>query len=404
MANTITVSKITDYLKNIIEKDPILSHVSVSGEVSNCKYHSSGHIYFTLKDEGAALQGAMFAGKRSGLTFRMKDGDKVVVEGYIGVYKDQGKYQIYADRIKPDGEGDLYARFLKLKEELAEMGMFDESYKQRIPGLVRKLGVVTAGTGAAIRDIITVSKTRNPYVEIIVYPAQVQGDGASESIVKGIKTLERFTDVDLIIVGRGGGSIEDLWAFNEENVARAIFDCRIPIISAVGHETDYTIADFVADVRAATPSHAAEMANPDIAVLLGQIEHFKGRAKSLMEGVISRERARVKEFELEITKRSPLSRLNDKKHKVASISDRLDARIMMLINDRKAKLGMLSASLDGLSPLKKLSGGYSYVNDETGHAVTGIEGVSPGDRLTVNVTNGVIDTQVLSVKALNRED
>ncbi|MBR5337194.1 MAG: exodeoxyribonuclease VII large subunit [Lachnospiraceae bacterium] len=404
MSNTITVSKITDYIKNIMDNDPLLSRVSVTGEISNCKYHSSGHIYFTLKDGEAALPGAMFAGKRSGLKFRLKDGDKVVVTGSISVYKAQGKYQLYADSIEPDGEGELYARFLKLKAELSEMGMFDESYKQPIPGLVKRLGVVTAPTGAAVRDIITVSRSRNPYVEIIIYPAQVQGDGAAESIARGIKTLDELGDVDLIIAGRGGGSIEDLWAFNEELVARAIFDCRTPLISAVGHETDFTIADFVADMRAATPSQAAELAVCDINVVLGRIDYFRERLGALISGSLSRYRERTKNFELQIARRSPMSRLNEQRHKAASLSDRMDARMKMILSDKRGRLGMLSASLEGSSPLKKLSGGYSYVNDESGRAVTGIRGISEGDRLMINVTDGVIHTEVRSTESISRKD
>jgi len=398
MPNKISVSKITDYLKNIIDSDPLLRSVSVTGEISNCKYHSSGHIYFTLKDSGAALSGAMFAGSRSGLKFKMKDGDKVVVTGRIGVYKPYGTYQIYADSIELDGTGDLYARFLKLKEELSEMGMFDESYKKPIPGLVKRLGVVTAPTGAAVRDIITVSRNRNPYIEIILYPAQVQGEGAVSSIVKGIQTLDRYGNVDVIIAGRGGGSIEDLWAFNEEAVARAIFDCKTPVISAVGHETDTTIADFVSDRRAATPSQAAELAVCDIRVVLGRIDYFRERLTNLMAGTVTNKRALVKGYELSLTKMSPITRLNEKKHTLALLSDRLDNRMAALLQSARSRLGILSASLDGLSPLKKLSSGYSYVNDVSGRAVTSVSFVKPGDALTINVTDGSINAEVKDVK------
>lgn len=398
MPNKISVSKITDYLKNIMENDPLLKSLSVTGEISNCKYHTTGHIYFTLKDSGASLSGVMFAGSRSGLKFKMKDGDKVVVTGRIDIYKPYGTYQIYADSIELDGTGDLYARFLKLKEELSEMGMFDESYKKPIPGLVKRVGVVTAPTGAAVRDIITVSKNRNPYIEIILYPAQVQGEGAVSSIVKGIQTLDKYGNVDVIIAGRGGGSIEDLWAFNEEAVARAIFDCETPVISAVGHETDTTIADFVADLRAATPSQAAELAICDIRVLLGRIDYFKERLNVLISQNMTNKRAVLKGYELSLSKLSPLTKLSEKKHTLALLSDRLDNRMANMIKDARSRLGILSASLDGLSPLKKLSSGYSYVNDESGHAITSVASVKPGDGLTINVTDGMINAEVKEVK------
>ena len=264
MANIYSVVQINNYIRNMFESDFVLENVNVSGEVSNCKYHSSGHIYFTLKDKGSVLSAVMFAGNRTtGLKFKLTDGMKIVVTGKISVYEATGKYQIYARSIKEDGHGELYEKYLLLKKELEEMGMFDSSYKKQIPAHIKKLGVVTASTGAAIQDIINISTRRNPYIQIVLYPAKVQGEGAAESICRGIETLDRY-GVDVIIAGRGGGSIEDLWAFNEEIVARTVFNCNTPIISAVGHETDYTIIDFVSDMRAPTPSAAAELAVADI--------------------------------------------------------------------------------------------------------------------------------------------
>lgn len=404
MSNTISVGKITDYIKGLIEDDPLLRRVSVSGEVSNCKYHSRGHIYFKLKDEKASLSAVLFANVRAGLDFKMKDGDKVIVTGRIGVYKDSGSYQLYADKIELDGQGELYARFLKLKTELEEMGMFDESYKQPIPGLAGRVGIVTASTGAAVHDIITVSKRRNPYIELVLFPAQVQGEGAAESIVKGIETLDRLGNVDVIIVGRGGGSIEDLWAFNEEIVARAIFECRTPIISAVGHEVDFTIADFVADKRAATPSQAAEMAVCDMSVLLGRIEYYSERCMGLMNRRIEEAKRGLKTMEVQLLKLSPESRLADRKHKLATLSDRLDGIMSEALRSRRSRLEVLTAGLDGLSPLKKLSGGYSYVSGPSGRAVTTIEAVRAGDEVTINVTDGAIRADVTGCEKISRED
>ena len=247
--NVVTVGQLNSYIKNMFTQDYLLQRIFVKGEVSNCKYHSSGHIYFTLKDSRGTISCVMFAGSRSGLSFRMSEGQQVIVGGTVDVYERDGKYQLYAKQIMLDGSGQLYERFEMLKRELEESGMFAREYKQPIPRFIRTLGVVTADTGAAVRDIIQVAGRRNPYVQIILYPAIVQGEAAVGSIVRGIRALEAL-GVDVMIVGRGGGSIEDLWAFNEREVAQAVFDCSVPIISAVGHETDTTIIDFVSDLRA----------------------------------------------------------------------------------------------------------------------------------------------------------
>ena len=253
MKNVYSVGQVNTYIKNMFAQDFLLRRLSVKGEVSNCKYHSSEHIYFTLKDGGGTLQAVMFASQRRGLNFKLAEGQQVVVKGTVDVYERDGKYQLYASEIELSGRGDLYLRFEKLLKELEEMGMFDPQYKRPIPRFAKTVGIVTAPTGAAIRDIMNISHRRNPYVQLILYPALVQGDGAKDSIVKGIRTLDAM-GLDVLIVGRGGGSIEDLWAFNEEEVARAIFACNTPVISAVGHETDVTIADYAADLRAPTPS------------------------------------------------------------------------------------------------------------------------------------------------------
>ena len=266
MKNVYTVKQVNAYIKNMFTQDFMLNRIWVKGEVSNCKYHTSGHIYFSLKDESGTIACVMFAGSRQGLSFRLEEGQQVIVFGSVSVYERSGQYQLYAREIVRDGLGALYERFEALKNELAEMGMFAPEYKQPIPRYIRTLGVVTAPTGAAVRDIINIAARRNPFVQIILYPAQVQGEGASDSIVRGIRMLEQKKP-DVIIIGRGGGSIEDLWAFNEENVARAVFECSVPVISAVGHETDTTISDYVADLRAPTPSAAAELAVYDIRVV-----------------------------------------------------------------------------------------------------------------------------------------
>ena len=291
--NVYTVKQVNAYIKNMFTQDYMLNRIYVKGEVSNCKYHTSGHIYFSLKDESGTIACVMFAGQRGGLSFRMSEGQQVVVLGSVNVYERSGSYQLYAREIHLDGDGLLYERFQMLKKELEEMGMFAPEYKKPIPAYARRIGVVTASTGAAIRDIMNITARRNPYVQLILYPAQVQGEGAKESIVRGIQMLEK-ADVDVMIVGRGGGSIEDLWAFNEEEVARAIFNCSIPIISAVGHETDTTIADYVADLRAPTPSAAAELAVSDVRQTEQRLQEYQFKMNRLLAQRIQMERLRLK--------------------------------------------------------------------------------------------------------------
>ena len=294
MKNIYSVGQVNRYVKNMFTQDFVLQKVYVKGEVSNCKYHPSGHIYFSLKDETGVLSCVMFAGQRRGLAFRMKNGDKVVAGGSVDVYERDGRYQLYAREITLEGAGALYERFLALKEELEEMGMFAQEYKQPIPHFIHRLGVVTAPSGAAVQDIRNISLRRNPYLQIILYPALVQGEGAADSIVQGIRMLDQ-AGVDVIIVGRGGGSIEDLWAFNEEKVARAIFECNTPVISAVGHETDFTIADFVADMRAPTPSAAAELAVDDFRQIIRSCQDYQDRLQKSMQNKLDILRAYLKQ-------------------------------------------------------------------------------------------------------------
>ena len=297
MRNVYSVKQVNSYIKNMFTQDFMLNRIYVKGEVSNCKYHTSGHIYFSLKDESGTLACIMFAGQRAGLTFRMQEGQQVIVLGNITTYERDGKYQLYAREIILDGAGLLYEKFEALKKELEEMGMFAPEYKQPIPFYAKRIGIVTAPTGAAIRDIINISARRNPYVQLILYPALVQGKDAPESIIKGIRMLEE-KQVDLIIVGRGGGSIEDLWAFNEESVARAIFNCTVPIISAVGHETDTTIADYVADLRAPTPSAAAELAVTEYSQLEETMYDYEVQLKRNLRQVIANNRLHLKQYEI----------------------------------------------------------------------------------------------------------
>lgn len=395
MKNIFSVGQINRYVKNMFTQDFILQKIYVKGEVSNCKYHTSGHIYFSLKDETGVLSCVMFAGHRRGLAFRMKDGDRVVVGGAVDVYERDGRYQLYAKEISLEGAGALYERFLALKTELEEMGMFAQEYKQPIPAFIHRLGVVTAPTGAAVQDIRNISLRRDPYLQIILYPALVQGEGAADSIVRGIHMLDQ-AEVDVIIVGRGGGSIEDLWAFNEEKVARAIFECRTPIISAVGHETDFTIADFVADLRAPTPSAAAELAVADFRQILQNIAVLRDRMQKAMQRRAELGRAQLMQYQMRFQYLNPEAKLRDNRQRLADLDELLRRAMKNRIAEERHMLGIYLERYRGLSPLYKLNQGYSFVSDREGNGIISTKQVHSGDLLEISVTDGVIEAEVRS--------
>lgn len=395
MKNIFSVGQINRYVKNMFTQDFILQKIYVKGEVSNCKYHTSGHIYFSLKDETGVLSCVMFAGHRRGLAFRMKDGDRVVVGGAVDVYERDGRYQLYAKEISLEGAGALYERFLALKTELEEMGMFAQECKQPIPAFIHRLGVVTAPTGAAVQDIRNISLRRDPYLQIILYPALVQGEGAADSIVRGIHMLDQ-AEVDVIIVGRGGGSIEDLWAFNEEKVARAIFECRTPIISAVGHETDFTIADFVADLRAPTPSAAAELAVADFRQILQNIAGLRDRMQKAMQRRAELGRAQLMQYQMRFQYLNPEAKLRDNRQRLADLDELLRRAMKNRIAEERHMLGIYLERYRGLSPLYKLNQGYSFVSDREGNGIISTKQVHSGDLLEISVTDGVIEAEVRS--------
>ena len=399
--NVYSVGQVNNYIKNMFAQDFMLHHISIKGEVSNCKYHSSGHIYFTIKDAQGAMSAIMFSGNRKGLTFQMKEGDKVIVTGSVEVYERDGKYQIYARQIELDGAGNLYLQFEALKRELEEMGMFAGEYKQPIPKYARTIGIVTAPTGAAVQDIRNIATRRNPYVQLILYPALVQGEGAAPSIVNGIHALERL-GVDVIIVGRGGGSIEDLWAFNEEIVARAIFECQIPIISAVGHETDTTIADYVADLRAPTPSAAAELAVYDYRTTMLELENRKRHMQMILARKVEFARERLSHYETRLRYLSPKNRLNEIRRILMDLEECLERAMKEKLNEKRQRLLYLSQQLEVYSPLKKLQQGFSYVEDRTHKAIKSIEQVETGDKVTIHVLDGEIEATVSEVRENER--
>ena len=399
--NVYSVGQVNNYIKNMFAQDFLLHHISIKGEVSNCKYHSSGHIYFTIKDAQGAMSAIMFSGNRKGLTFQMKEGDKVIVTGSVEVYERDGKYQIYARQIELDGAGNLYLQFEALKRELEEMGMFAGEYKQAIPKYAKTIGIVTAPTGAAVQDIRNIATRRNPYVQLILYPALVQGEGAAPSIVNGIHALESL-GVDVIIVGRGGGSIEDLWAFNEEIVARAIFECQVPIISAVGHETDTTIADYVADLRAPTPSAAAELAVYDYRTTMLELENRKRHMQMILARKVEFARERLSHYETRLRYLSPKNRLNENRRILMDLEECLERAMKEKLNEKRQRLLYLSQQLEVYSPLKKLQQGFSYVEDRTHKAIKSIEQVEIGDKVTIHVLDGEIEATVSEVRENER--
>ena len=376
--NVYSVGQVNAYIKNMFAQDFMLRQISVSGEISNCKYHSSGHIYFTLKDSSGIIQAVMFAGNRRGLTFHMKEGDNVVVTGSIEVYERDGKYQLYAREITLAGAGDLYLKYEALKKELEEMGMFAAEYKQDIPKYAKTIGIVTAPTGAAVRDINNIAQRRNPYVQLIHAMEQLHPD--------------------LLIVGRGGGSIEDLWAFNEEIVARAIFDCSIPVISAVGHETDTTIADYVADLRAPTPSAAAELAVFDIQDFYGNIGQYRMQMNRLMKAKLDIRKQKQEYLKRQLLLLSPQSRIHTKRQYAADLEERLRQQMKQQIIEARHQMEIFAGTLDGLSPAKKLMQGYSVAVNDAGRNIRSTKDVQPGEDIVIRVTDGAVLAKVTGIK------
>lgn len=395
--NVYTVKQVNAYIKNMFTQDYLLNRVYVRGEVSNCKYHTSGHIYFSLKDESGTIACVMFAGQRNGLSFRLQEGQQVIVYGSVSVYERSGSYQLYARDIRLDGEGRLFERFQMLKKELEEMGMFAQEYKKPIPAYVKNVGVVTAPTGAAIRDIMNIVSRRNPYVQLILYPARVQGAGAKESIVRGIQMLEA-RNVDVIIVGRGGGSIEDLWAFNEEEVARAIFDCSVPVISAVGHETDTTIADYVADLRAPTPSAAAELAVYDLRRIQESLQKYRLRMKRAIGQSVQIMWMKVQRYEEKMNVLHPRHKLQEQRQRTMELEEELRLGMEKKITGSRHRLALYMEAMKGLSPIDKLNQGYSFVEDETGSPIKSIRQCRVAEKLKIHVADGLICAAVTETR------
>ena len=428
--NVYSVSSVNQYIKNMFSKEYALSVVFVKGEISNCKYHSSGHIYFSLKDDRSQLTCVMFRGDRGGLDFRMENGQEVVVGGSISVYERDGKYQLYAKKIVPVGDGHLQEQYEKLKKKLEAAGYFDEDRKLPIPKYVKKVGIVTAKTGAAVHDMIQIATRRNPYVQLYLYPAKVQGEGAAQSIAGGISFLDEF-GVDVILAGRGGGSMEDLWAFNEEIVAQAIYECRTPVISAVGHETggsmedlwafneeivaqaiyecrtpvisavghetDVTIADYVADLRAPTPSAAAELAVYDVRLVLEELYGYKDRLARCILAQVDAGREHLDFTEKRLRYLNPENQMVQKRQYLIDMEERLFRNMKNELQKKKQMMSLLAARLDAKSPLKRLAGGYAYVTDEAGRMVDSVKSLQVNDVLMMTFSDGVVKSEVQEV-------
>ena len=387
MKTIYTVFQVNTYIHNMFREDYLLSDVSVTGEISNLKFHSSGHIYFTLKDAQSAISCAIFRSSAQKLNIALKDGDKIIAHGSISNYVQSGSVTFSINSVEYEGVGDLTKRFEELKKKLSEQGLFDKEFKKPIPAFPKTVGIVTAPTGAAIRDIISVSRRRNPYISLILYPALVQGEGASKTIVNGIEVLEKM-GVDVIIVGRGGGSLEDLWAFNEEEVAYAIFQCSIPVISAVGHEIDFTISDFTADLRAATPSAAAELAVPDVKGIISDIDSLSSNLDKDMKRIIEKYNHKNQVYITKLEALSPINKINKQKVSVKAMDEKLDMLMKVVIVSKNHKLSSLESKLDSLSPLERLKAGMAYVTDDSRKRIVGVSSLNKNDKIKITMKDG----------------
>ena len=389
MKHIFSVTQINSYIHRIFESDYALKKIYLKGEVSNCKYHSSGHIYFTLKDENSLIKCVMFKSYTTHLSFMPKDGMKVMVLGSVAVFERDGIYQIYAKAMKEDGLGSLYTAYEELKKKLEQEGLFAESHKKKIPFMPKTIGVLTSNTGAVIRDIINVSTRRNPGVHIRLYPVPVQGPGAAEKIAEGIKFMNENKLADVLIIGRGGGSLEDLWPFNEEIVARAIYDSELPIISAVGHETDFTIADFVADLRAPTPSAAAELAVANIEDVRETLKLYNNRYKVALKKKIELMRLSYEKCMARPAYKNPTQKINEQYMVIDMKVKALQNSMMLKLKEAKTSFVKETAKLDSLSPLKTLTRGYSIVTkQESGKVIKSVDDLNSGEKVNLRLSDG----------------
>ena len=397
MAQVYSVKQINSYIKNMMRQDFLLNRIQVKGEISNCKYtDKNGCIFFTLKDEDSTISVVMYGSDAYKLDFRLKDGMSVVVDGRIDVYVNRGEYQLYAKTVSQSGMGELFKQYEQLKQYYEDMGYFSPEYKRTIPKYAKKIGIVTARTGAAIKDIIKNAYERNPYVELYLYSVLVQGKDAKYSIAKGLKYVDSM-GYDCIIVGRGGGSIEDLWAFNEPEVVEAVFNASTPVISAVGHETDFTLTDFVADMRAPTPSAAAELAVTEVAAVENRIYEYERRLKQQMMYSLSAKRDYLERLKLQMEYLNPVNQIYDKRQRLMNMEDKLNMLIKRCAAENRNRLRLYASKLEGLSPLRKLDMGYGYIENSEGNRIVSARQVSEDDEITVYLKDGSIRSKVIEV-------
>ena len=392
-----SVNELNAYVKRILDNDENLKHIFVTGEISNYKAHYSGHLYMTIKDESASVKAVMFAGNASRLRFRPENGMKVLIFGTVSLFPRDGSYQLYISDMQPDGMGALSVAFEQLKKKLAAEGLFSDSHKKPIPQFPKRIGVITSETGAAVQDIFNVLSRRFPMAEVVLRPTQVQGDGAAQDIAKAIYLFNEYNAADVLIVGRGGGSIEDLWAFNEEVVARAVFASEIPVISAVGHETDYTICDFVADLRAPTPSAAAELAVPDKLELKSELISYKQHILNLTKNKLDRERSKLLAIEKSGALRDPVTKLNENRRELLYLSERITNLTVSAVDSNKMKYAALAGKLNALSPLGVISRGYALAESE-GKVVTRVKDVEVNDEISVRLSDGMLKAKVIGIE------
>lgn len=394
---TLSVSEVSNYLKKIIDNDFILNNLSVKGEISNLKYHSSGHVYFSLKDDQSKINCVLFRGKAQFVDFKLEEGMSVVIKGRVSIYPANGSIQLYCDEIEQEGLGQLYIKFEKLKEKLSAEGYFDEKHKKAIPLCPNRVGIVTSKTGAAIRDIINVARRRNRCVDLVLYPAQVQGKDAYKDVIDGIRYFNNEKNVDVIIIGRGGGSIEELWNFNEEELAIEIFKSKIPIISAVGHEVDFTISDFVSDMRAATPSQGAEIAVPLEEALYKQIDDLNLYLDQKMDNILLNERNKLDHLVKTLRLNSPLNRVINNYLVVDKLKNRLELNIINKVKLEKEKLIGLNNLLLAHNPTKLLSKGYAIIEDSTG-IIKSIDNLKENKEITITLNDGKVQGEFLPIE------
>ncbi len=391
-----TVNELNNYVKSVLDNDENLKYVYVTGEISNFKAHYSGHMYMTVKDETASIKAVMFAGNASKLRFTPENGMKILALGTISLFPRDGSYQLYITAMQPDGAGALSIAFEQLKKKLEAEGLFSPAHKKKIPSFPCRVGVVTSSTGAAIQDVFNVLSRRYPVAEVVVRSAKVQGEGAAQDIAAAIREFNEQNGADVLIVGRGGGSVEDLWAFNEEIVARAVFESQIPIISAVGHETDYTICDFVADLRAPTPSAAAEIAVPDIFELKADLDAYKAHIYNITKNIVSTEKSRLEAIQKSGALKDPVLKIQDSRRNLAYLGEKLSDITQNTIEKSKHQLSSLAGKLDALSPLGVIARGYGIVNTDDG-IVSSVKNIKKGGNVTVKLSDGSFGATVTDI-------